>query len=141
VGLYNDQPSAAAVGGSSVWDFVPGDTVAHAIVATAAAVASAGARGRIAAAAGGGWGSGEGVVEGGRGAGSVTMMGVQEGVRGIDVESGAVAAGAAAGAARERVAGEGEKAPPLLIVQVATSCTYPLLACQLFNQSGTITRR
>jgi len=47
VGLYNDQPEAAASDGSSVWDVVPGDVVAHATIAAAAAAASARARDHI----------------------------------------------------------------------------------------------
>ncbi|GBF97098.1 hypothetical protein Rsub_10109 [Raphidocelis subcapitata] len=47
VGLYNDQPEAVASDGGSVWDVVPGDVVAHATIAAAAAGASAAARERI----------------------------------------------------------------------------------------------
>ncbi|GBF91009.1 hypothetical protein Rsub_03864 [Raphidocelis subcapitata] len=84
VGLYNDQPEAAAMGGGSVWDIVPGDTVAHAVIAAAAAAASPEARALI---AGGG--------------------------------------GSEAAAAP----------PPPMIVQVATSCTYPLTASFMFNHA------
>ncbi|GBF93777.1 hypothetical protein Rsub_06109 [Raphidocelis subcapitata] len=39
-GLYNDNPAAVAADGDSAWDVVPGDLVAHAIIAAAAATAA-----------------------------------------------------------------------------------------------------
>ncbi|GBF91008.1 hypothetical protein Rsub_03863 [Raphidocelis subcapitata] len=47
VGLYNDQPEAAATNGDSIWDVIPGDIVAHAVIATAAAAASAATRAHV----------------------------------------------------------------------------------------------
>ena len=83
VGLYNDQPQAAASNGGSVWDVIPGDIVAHAIIGAAAAAACPGVREHVAA---------------------------------PPKEEG------------------GAKGP--MIVQVGSSCSYPLSFADMFNTGG-----
>ena len=98
LGMYDDQPEAAAVTGQSVWDLIPGDIVASAIVVAAAGAAS----------------------PAGRAAMSV----------GEPLPPQQLGAGEGAGATTAP-----PPPPPLMVVQAATSCTYPITASLMYNQA------
>ncbi|GBF96748.1 hypothetical protein Rsub_09490, partial [Raphidocelis subcapitata] len=123
-GLYDDQPEAVACDPNSIWDIVPGDTAVHAILAAAAAVANPLTRAALLAAAPGGPSAGAAVDSRGASSSSGSFEDAVDPADAPEVDARAPAAAASA-----------YDGTPL-IVQIATSCTYPQTTAELFN--GTV---